>query len=605
MNKTYNINLGGIPFIVNDDAFDMLKEYLSNIEIGFENETERAEIMSDIEARIADIFTQNMKNGRKVVNVSDVNYVIAQLGRPEDISGTKSKEEATTNSEQQQPKFTPEKKLYRDTENKKIGGVISGLCYYFGWGDPTWIRIGIVAFVALSVFVFHGAALFTLGVIYWILLVTVPKAKTTAEKLQMKGEPVNLQNIEKEVKEAFQNANVSAKEFSQKINDHARNMQQPTKDALDRLTKLSLSIAWGFIVFISIFLFIFAISFISGANAISSTSFNEFVKLVVKDNFRITMAAIAFTLVIIVPILYTLYKGINFFVSKEKPNSTIKKTVAAMWLAGVAISLLTLISIKKDFKYKTSQQTNYASFNTTGDTLYVNTTDHNTSFGFYFSEDEENNTPVKVVTGLEKTENGFIIGSPDFEIAVSEDSLFHIKQIVTAKGRNQKDAVNNSEYVFYNYTAKGDSLLLRNYYEIAKNGVWRKQNLKVILYIPQGKYVKFDENIDEMNAATVKGNNSFDEVLFAKKIFTVENGKIKCLNNFDDAENDFSSEEENEKEIESKDLKDVNISVNKKGVNIEGKDENGNDVKIKINDDGAYIKTTDSTGKTKTIKEKI
>ena len=608
MKKTLNINLGGLPFIINEDAFDLLKEYLNNIEAKFSNELERKEIISDIEARVSDIFTSRLGKFRQVVDAGDVEVVIAQLGKPEDIAGedattaTENTSKQTNSQTTNNGSFSSQRKLFRDTENKKIGGVVSGLCYYFGWGDPTIIRIGILAFTAIMAFVFH-ASLFSLFIIYMILLIAIPKAETTAEKLQMKGEPVNLQTIEKEVKEAFHNANASAREITNTISEQASYYKQPTKDAFDRLLKLILSIAWGFIIFFSVVFLIGLVAFFTGTSFIGASTFSDFSRLFVHDNFRMALIGISIFLVVFLPILYALYRGISYFVSNQKINPIIKRTVVGAWFIGLLLSFFTVSSLKNSFKNTASKNMAQNDFAIVGDTLFVETADDNITNGICLKTNEDDHE-VKMVLGVEKTENGFAFNEVNFELAPSEDSSFHLSQTVFAKGKTEKDALDNLKNIFYFSKIDGNKLSLKSYFEIAKNGVWRNQKMTLRLYVPKGKFVKFDSNIDNMHSATVKGDRRFDDLFFANKTFVQKDNKIECINADWDEEAAADKEDEDTDE-EIKDLKDVNISINDKGLKITGKDENGKDIKVDIGKNGATVTSKDSLGNVKVIaKEK-
>ncbi len=138
MKKTININLAGQPFIIDEQAFDILHHYFEALKQKFTNESEQKEILSDIEARVAEVFTQRIGKTRSVVNEEDVVYIISLMGRPEDIAGeTESpaagQETKSTTSFSTTYTGPAEKKFFRDPDNKKVGGVISGLCHYFGW----------------------------------------------------------------------------------------------------------------------------------------------------------------------------------------------------------------------------------------------------------------------------------------------------------------------------------------------------------------------------------------------------------------------------------------------------------------------------------------
>lgn len=193
MKITVSINLGGYSFNIDDDAYAELKAYLKNLETHFAGEDSSAEIMSDIESRMAELFRARMGQ-RQVVSIEDVRYVISVLGNPEDMS-----DNGPTSSKGHQSRRY--RRMYRNPDQRIIGGVCSGLGAYFGI-EPVIVRI---LFIILA---FLGA----LGIIlYLILYIVLPEARTTAQKIEMKGNPVNIQNITDTVKKEFDNVRRSMK----------------------------------------------------------------------------------------------------------------------------------------------------------------------------------------------------------------------------------------------------------------------------------------------------------------------------------------------------------------------------------------------------------
>ena len=194
MKLTVSINLGGHSFSIDEDAFDELKAYLKNLETHFAGEESSAEIMSDIESRMAELFKTRL-GFKQVISVDDVRHIISVLGNPEDISDN---EPAYSGSGHRSGRY---RRMYRNPDQRIIGGVCSGLGAYFGV-EPVIMR---VLFVILAVF---GA----LGIIiYLILYIVLPEAKSTAQKIEMKGNPVNIQNITDTVKKEFNNVRRSMK----------------------------------------------------------------------------------------------------------------------------------------------------------------------------------------------------------------------------------------------------------------------------------------------------------------------------------------------------------------------------------------------------------
>jgi phage shock protein PspC (stress-responsive transcriptional regulator) len=187
MKITVSINLGGYFFNIDEDAYAELKRYLKNLEIHFAGEESSSEILSDIETRIAELFRARLTSFKQVISMEDVLYGISVLGNPEDISDNEGK---SAREKFSSPGYH---RMYRDPDHRIIGGVCSGLGAYWNI-DPVIMR---VIFVILAV---TGG----LGVlVYLILYIVLPEAKTTAQKIEMKGNPVNIHNIKESVRKEF------------------------------------------------------------------------------------------------------------------------------------------------------------------------------------------------------------------------------------------------------------------------------------------------------------------------------------------------------------------------------------------------------------------
>jgi len=187
MKITLSVNLGGYSFNIDEDAYSELKRYLKKLEIHFAGEESSSEILSDIENRMADLFRSKLTGYKQVINIADVNEVISIMGNPEDFSdneGPSPKEKFSTPGPN---------RMYRDPDKRIIGGVCAGMGAY--WDLEPWIIR--VIFIVL---VMTGG----LGIlIYLILYIVLPEAKTTAQKIEMKGDPVNIHNIKDAVKKEF------------------------------------------------------------------------------------------------------------------------------------------------------------------------------------------------------------------------------------------------------------------------------------------------------------------------------------------------------------------------------------------------------------------
>ncbi|MCL2290254.1 MAG: PspC domain-containing protein [Bacteroidetes bacterium] len=178
MKKVITANIGGFCFVVEEDAYARLDHYLNSFRATISNKQDIAEIMEDIEARMAEIFHENLRSSHQVVDMKLVDRVISQLGYPEDAPRVEEHRRA-------EPSVKAFKRLFRDPDNTMLGGVCSGLGAYFDV-DLTLVRV--IFLVAL----FFGGLSFWVYIIMWIV---VPKAHTIAEKLQMRGEAVTAENI--------------------------------------------------------------------------------------------------------------------------------------------------------------------------------------------------------------------------------------------------------------------------------------------------------------------------------------------------------------------------------------------------------------------------
>lgn len=189
MKKTITINLSGVIFSIDEDAYELLHEYLKRIEGHFQDEGERRDIIADIESRIAELLTASGASGVKPVTFADVEGIITTMGDPEDIA------DSADNPGESYSRRRPGRRIYRDVDNRILGGVCSGLAAYFSV-DVVWIRL---------IFVILALAFFSGFLIYLLLWLVFPPALTTSQKLEMKGEPVNISNIGKVVRDEFNN----------------------------------------------------------------------------------------------------------------------------------------------------------------------------------------------------------------------------------------------------------------------------------------------------------------------------------------------------------------------------------------------------------------
>ncbi|HHJ10046.1 MAG TPA: PspC domain-containing protein [Bacteroidetes bacterium] len=202
MKKTITINLGGMVFHIDEDAYQMLHEYLQAVGKHYAEEGASSEILEDIEARMAELFRERITNSGQVITRALTEEIIGIMGYPEDFM------EEPSPRESHRIHRTRYRRIYRDPDNRILGGVCGGLGAYFNV-DPLVFRILFIAITLVG-----GAGV----LIYLILWIVVPEARTIVQKLEMRGEAVNVSNIGKKVKEEFDQVKENMKNVKNKMN---------------------------------------------------------------------------------------------------------------------------------------------------------------------------------------------------------------------------------------------------------------------------------------------------------------------------------------------------------------------------------------------------
>ncbi|MFP4018032.1 MAG: PspC domain-containing protein [Bacteroidales bacterium] len=187
MKQMYSINLSGILFHIEEDAYNTLKTYLEEIGNKFQGE-EKNEITEEVEIRMAELFSEKINNQKQVISEEDVKEIIGIIGYPEDFS------ENHQNKNQEDNTMKETKRLYRDPDNRILGGVCGGLGAYLNV-DPVLIRI---IFIIIGLFFASGI------LIYLILWLVTPLAETLAQKREMRGEKIDFSQFKRKAKSEYE-----------------------------------------------------------------------------------------------------------------------------------------------------------------------------------------------------------------------------------------------------------------------------------------------------------------------------------------------------------------------------------------------------------------
>ncbi len=579
MNKTVNINIGGLFFHIDEDAFQKLSRYFDAIKRSLSNSSGKEEIMKDIEMRVAEIFTERQKSDKHVINLKDVDQVVAVMGQPEDY-----RIEDEENASNTYANFSNGKrKLYRDKDKGLIAGVCTGLGHYFGV-DALWIKL---LFIIVT---WAGGA----GVLlYFILWIVMPKAVTTTEKLEMTGEPVNISNIEKKVKEEFEN--VSQKFKNVDYDKMGNQIKSTSTSAANKLSDIITAIFSAFAKVLGALLTItagaallmFAIAcivLIFSSTLPESSVFNWFDTPLGLET-PLWQQGILYLLAIGIPLFFLMYLGLKILVTNLKSIGNVAKySLLALWI--ISLGILTAMGINEfgqlAFEGKEIKK-EIISMQPT-DTLYVKFKNNdfysktlNNHRDIWLTQDENNNRVI-------------YSNNVSIEVLKTDEAQPYIQIEKLSRGKSPVEAKNRSEKIKYGYKIVGNQIILDNYFLTDFGTKLRAQEVEIYLYLPKGMLFKPDSSMQDHDTSD---NDYFDLHYDGNYAYFVAENNIKCLNCPED-----TTEDEWEDTVNDSILNDSTstIQLNKDGILIkkeaQTKEIKKEDVKsVQINKDGITIKT--------------
>ena len=470
MNKTININLAGIIFHLDEVAYEKFKTYLSNVKTALGKEESGEEIIADIEARIAEIFHLRMKeNGRQVVGLPDVEFIIETLGQPEAFV-----DQIEGEGPQKSAKET--RRFFRNQDEKVMGGVCSGIGAYFDI-DPVWIRV-----LFLILLFFTGIGFIT----YVILWAAIPEAKTTAQKLQMRGEAVNLNNIEKLFTKVEDYT--SSEKIKSGVNSFVSFVVNGIGSVFSFVFKfigVLLAIFGALIAFVLIITLLGIFGSTWNFEGFNFLSFNGYIygldgaQAIFGGGWRLLALRAGTLLTLLLP-LFALVVFLAKIFGRELTNSKLLSfSGIASFIVGLILIFISAGSLITDFRERATETDQITlsglSFDITADIL-------EDEQGFFFDVEDE----------LLHIEN------VRFNIEASRSSTASLELKHAASGRNHSEARARAQSFDYPTAQEGEALRLSEYFTVPKESLYRGQDLKVTLRLPVGATVYLDESIENI-----------------------------------------------------------------------------------------------------------
>lgn len=453
------------------------------------------------------------------------------MGQPEDyrIEGDNPIETATEFSYIKQSK-----KLYRDEENAVIGGVLAGLGHYFGI-DKAWLR------VLLLIMVFAWGTGFVAYIILWIAM---PAAKTRSEKLEMRGEPVTISNIEKKVREEIETLSEKIKStdlegVKKGFQTNSNKLKDAFGDILGSIFNIITKVIGALMIITSIaILIVFLIGVLAfGTSNFENFPFHSFIELGNFTDYPIWFFGILFYLAVGIPSLFILLVGIKIVAPTSKSIGNIAKYVLlSIWI--IAIGILISIGVKQASEYAYDGRVfekQIINLNPK-DTLLIKFVNND-----YYSKDINDYIEFNV-TKDSLGQDVVYSNSISFQIEKTDELLPYIKINKEAKGNSFENANTRAGKIKYGFKIIGNQLILDNYLITELKDKYRDQKVEINLYLPKGTFFKVNSSVKNYDFS----DNSFFNLHFSSDtyIYNVKDSQVKCLNcpadenEFDDIEND-------------------------------------------------------------------
>ena len=548
MKRTISINISGILFHVEEDGYDLLKEYLATINRYFSTYEDSHEITNDIESRIAEVFLSKLSPSQQVVSRDNVEAVITAMGSVEDFAAEAVLEEDATFQQQrayhEAPPYETEerRRLYRDTQRKILGGVAAGVAHYFKT-DPLWVRVflllllftdAFITFGALSTItlityivlwivlpgrddmtvdakikklfrnpddqvlggicggiaayfgidatlvrvlfvasIFFGGAGFIAYIVLWII---TPQALTLTDKMQMKGEPVTLSNIESSIKKNFRVGDSGEESTLLKavlfpfrlVSSVFANLGKAVGPLLAFLGDAARVLVGLALVFVGGVLLVTTLGLIGGVLGFATFDPYEldaynFALNDVHIPWEVVQASIPvpgliFALVVLfIPALGLVLGGIATIARRRVIGPAVGWSALGVWLVALVGLSITLVPVITDFKED-------ARYSTT-ETLEVSGTPEFALVG----ESGKNQSLVRLT----------LLGH--------EDSTYQLKKTFEARGRNRERALDNAKTVSYELQQRDSTVLFPAAYTFNAGSKFRVQEVDLTLYVPYGE----------------------------------------------------------------------------------------------------------------------
>lgn len=598
MKKIININLSGRVIMIEDSAYEKLKDYIDSLRQYFSKEEGVDEIINDIESRIAELMNDKIRKGASAITDEHIEEIATHMGRPEDLAAEEANEYEPVSKQNTEHSYTKasdstgrkKERLYRDRNDKFLGGVCSGIAEYFGM-DPAIVRI-LVVIVSLSgfgfgVFIyillwiilpskslenpitkrlyrnpddkmiagvagglaayfgqetkifrlifaapliigiiitlvrgifwslsfpffpgfFFGSAGSTFILAYCILWIVLPEANTDYEKMEMRGEKIDVnkiaQNMKERVREWGEEVKGSAHDLRDKAKKYADTRGQAFASEVNQAIRKNRSgFFYLFGTLIKVFLlFILSMIVLGIVVSLSGVAIGGFAwwpvnNFLWSDDWQKLFALGALNFLVLIPLIGLITWLIRRIMGIRSRHSYLGWIFGILWIAGWVSLVLFGISMAREFsEYEGTTETSVATIKPGVHKLTLTVSDPKLYYGGNFSWAMDEDERDYEGHGFDLSSDTLKLSWVNFNIEKSLDSLYHVSVKTYSFGSTKDAAINRAENLQYKVVVNDSTLNLANGYSISKDDKWRGQTVVVNILVPEGKKIRFDESV--------------------------------------------------------------------------------------------------------------
>ncbi len=479
MKKIININVGGFAFVIEEQAYEIFNTYLEKLRANLGNGEDTNEVMNDIEMRIAELFKEKLAaTGKEVVELIMVDEVISIMGKPEDFGDAEEK------VKKEHHHHESKKRLYRDPEEKMLGGVCAGLGNYFGW-DPLPLRI-------IFVVMFFGFG--TGFLVYLVLWILVPEAKSTSDRLRMQGKPVNVDTIKQRFNDfAGDIENLGSKENQKKIKNAANSFGSKVENMFIDFGKAVGKIFGAILMIVGVTLFVVYVRFlIMGSTSIPESAGEEFFfnnRDLFFDRELDYYFLVWGALTLVALIIYSLVtSGAEMLFNIKMRVKPLKYLFIVISVIATCAIIYGVTNVSRNYSHDEEVTKKYE-LSVLNDTLSLAIMKDDVFNDKATSIDTDNYELIKV------NSSKIIFGYPTIRVKLSETGKNYFEVEKYATGARNIKAIENCEAIDYPVIIDTSKLILSPVYSTSRKTKFRSQEVQVTLYLAKNVVLQNKENM--------------------------------------------------------------------------------------------------------------